>query len=124
MKVLMLFQFAVTTVIYLIVFARPWFRSLRLNDLHKESKPAYFVGLLFAGLFYYGAPLWLWLYGWRLAILLIVSCLGGTFVVFMITSLIIPFEESEKLPVGILIQLLIRVVVGGWLAHNHIRLRD
>ncbi|MEH6504372.1 MAG: hypothetical protein V7682_10790 [Cycloclasticus sp.] len=118
MKELFLFQTGSTLIIYLLFFLIPWLKSWR----KKESGKAYFIGLLFATLLYYGTPVWLWLYGWRTTLLLIISCIGTVFVIAVIIGII--FSVEETFVIGIFLQVPIRVIAGGWLANNHVRLRS
>ncbi len=115
---LFLFQTASSFIMYLLFFLAPWFREGR----NKESNKAYFTGLMFATLFYYGTPIWLWLYGVKTTLFLILYSIGSAFILAMILGAV--FGVSEPITIGILLQIPVRVIAGNWLAHNHVRLRS
>lgn len=114
---LIFFQSGAASIIYLLFFARPWLKAWK----NKQSTPSYFIGLLFSVLFIFGIPLWLWLYGWKSTLLLIISCIGAAFLTVTLIDLIFPIEDKSI--ASIFMQLPVRALVGGWLANNHARLR-
>lgn len=115
---LFLFQATSSFIIYLLFFLAPWFRERR----KKESNKAYFTGLMFATLFYYGAPIWLWLYGVKTTFFLIVYSIGAAFILAVTLGAV--FGVSEPIAIGVLLQIPVRVIAGNWLARNHVRLRS
>jgi ABC-type arginine/histidine transport system permease subunit len=77
---------------------------------------------MFATLFYYGTPIWLWLYGVKTTFFLIVYSIGAAFILAVILGAV--FDVSEPTAIGVLLQIPVRVIAGNWLARNHVRLRS
>lgn len=114
---LFLFQAITSLMLYLLLFIVPWSKEAQKPIPNK----AYFTGLLFSTLYFYGTPIWLLLYGIKATFLLFIACIGVTIVLTMTLDAIYSIEDT--LVVGLLLQIPVRVIAGGWLAHHHARLR-
>lgn len=105
--------------LYLIFFAYPWVNAL-CN--HQESGTSYLIGFLFAALYYLSIPLLWWLYGWEFMLKVILGCTIVTAVTVNLINLFYSFDSL--LLAGMFFQIPVRVAVGGWLAKNHLLMRD
>jgi len=122
---LLLLQAGVTAIIYCFFFARPWFLAWRRTDISKEARPSYFIGFLFATFFYYGAPIWIWRYGWKITAIILLACIVAIFVMVKLTSLALQFDNmGQNFIAGIILQVPVRVAVGRWLAKYDIKLKS
>lgn len=119
MKEMIVFQTCSAAILYLFLFTPSWIRAWRgLEPI--QNRPFYFVGLIFSALFYYGTPIWVWIYGWKNTVIMITACFVITFII--VQSINIAFPIKDKFVAGLYIQIIARVLVGFWLAKNHIRL--
>jgi hypothetical protein len=84
-----------------------------------ENPRAYFWGLLFALLFYFGFPLWWWRYGLRKSIWLMLGCMAPVMAVPAVLRLIGLISDSDtSLAVGLLISVPVRGAGGMWVARR------
>ncbi len=82
---------------------------------------AYFWGLMFAFLFYYGFPVWWWRYGLRKTLELILACIVAVMALQAIlraAGLINVDGLGESLAAGLFVAVPIRAVAGLWVARR------
>ncbi|MDH1430159.1 hypothetical protein N5E89_18075 [Comamonas aquatica] len=117
----------VSVVLYLLFNARGWLRSMRRQNDTEKQPPAYFLGLLFAGLYYYGLPIWLFRYGlnatFRL-LLVCVACSALLLVALRILGMVEVEDFVQSLIYGQVAAVPIRAVAGSWVARNDSRWRS
>tara|TARA_R110002167_G_scaffold12858_1_gene54631 strand:- start:64 stop:387 length:324 start_codon:yes stop_codon:yes gene_type:complete len=80
---------------------------------------AYFWGLAFAVLFYYGFPVWWWRYGLRNTMQLLGICVVlvvAIQTILRVTGAIEVDNFGESMAVGLIIAIPIRVIAGFWVA--------
>jgi len=109
----------ISAVLYLFLYLKPW-RRLKLSNTDSSSpSPNYIIGLSFSIFFYFGLPLWLWRYGWKVTAKIILGCILASLLVPELIDLAIPFDDEEdKYLFSFFIQSPIRVALAIWLA-NH-----
>ena len=114
----------VSVVIYIALNQSRWLTQVRGNAV---ARRAYFAGLLFAGLYYYGFPILWWRYGIGTTVKLLVTCIivGAAF-----QALLLGFgkgganDSGKSLVVAMLIAVPIRAIAGIWVARNDGAWRD
>jgi hypothetical protein len=113
---------AVSTLLYLLFCSASWYRQLRgIGCGSGEPRRAYFWGLLFALLFYYGFPLWWWRYGLRKTVEILFVCISAGIVLQALLRLssAIPVNDlGESIFLGLLLSVPIRAVAGFWVARR------
>lgn len=84
-----------------------------------ENPRAYFWGLLFALLFYFGFPLWWLRYGLIKSIWLMLVCIAAVMAVPAVLRLIGLISDSDSsIAVGLLISVPVRAAGGMWVARR------
>ena len=111
---------AVSAVLYILLSIRGWFEQVsKWQGVSGVPRRAYFCGLTFALLFYYGFPLWWWRYGLWKALHLVFVCVGAVAVLQAIlrTTGSIEVESlGESIVVALLLSMPIRAIGGIWVA--------
>lgn len=100
-------------------------KSVREEVLNPSR--AYFWGLAFAVVFYYGFPVWWWRYGLQNACKLVISCMlivAATQAILRYAGLIEVDGFYEAVAFGLLIAVPVRSLAGLWVAKNDKRWRN
>lgn len=116
-----------SVLLYLLVNARGWLRSMRKQDGTERQPPAYFIGLLFAGLYYYGLPIWLFRYGLKATsklLLVCVACSALLLIALRILGMVEVEDFVQSLVYGQVTAIPIRAIAGSWVARNDSRWRS
>ena len=109
--------------LYLLFSLSGWLKQARGKCSNDAPRRAYFVGLLFAGLYYYGFPIWWWRYGLKTATKLLLACIiVGAILQGMLRAagLITVRDFGESLGIALLIAVPIRAIAGIWVARRDI----
>jgi len=127
MKIILLYNLIppiISAALYLFLYLKPWIRLKRNNTCPYTPSPNYFIGLSFSVFFYFGVPLWLWRYGWKITAKIILGCFITIFLTTQIVDLAIQFEEGGSFLFSFFIQSPIRVAIAVWLAkHDYLLLK-
>lgn len=116
--------------LYLIVVITAVLRSktkANNSDQSPKGRPSYSWGLMYAALFYYGLPVWLWRYGTRNSLKLILSCVLAVAAIqalFRYAGLIEVSDFGESLAFGFICAVPVRAAAGFWVARNDSRWRQ
>jgi len=114
---LILFTAVFSAALYLIFYLKPW-KCSKLDDT-SPPLPNHIIGLSFSIFFYFGLPLWLWRYGWKVTAKIILGCILASLLVPELIDLAIPFDDEEdKYLFSFLIQSPTRVTIAVWLAKH------
>lgn len=121
----------ISAVLYLLLASTSWYRGASGKESAREEAPkpshAYFWGLAFAIVFYYGFPVWWWRYGLQNACKLVISCMlivAATQAILRNAGLIEVDEFHEAVAFGLLISVPVRSLAGLWVAKNDKRWRN
>jgi hypothetical protein len=112
-----------------LLFCMVAFRDSKRRKVTGLTLPwhAYFWGLMFAGLFYIGIPLWWWRYGFRKMLEMLLICFGVVAATTMLLSMIRvhPSDDVvENLILGLIIGIPVRVIAGLWVARRDAEWRN
>ena len=131
MKKILLTLTIISIALYIALAVISWFRHTkerRSIPAHaKEPYPAYFWGLAFALVFYYGFPIWFWRYGVRNTCKLIIACVLIIATIQAILRYLDVIEVDglgESIAASLLIALPVRALAGFWVAKNDRRWRN
>lgn len=111
---------AISAFLYLVFSFMGWFRqATRVRKASNPPRRAYFWGLSFAVLFYYGFPIWWWRYGFWKTMQLLIGCIASGAALQAILRSIGAIEVDdfgESLAMGLLLAVPIRAAAGIWVA--------
>ena len=124
-----IFQGILALILFLALLQRPWIKSKR----NEATKKDYIAGATFATLFFYGIPLFLWIYGLRLTIFSIGACIASERAIEHLIGLIFDlifdlFDDNHITRIitnifGFIaytfLSPIIQSFAGIWLIHNH-----
>jgi hypothetical protein len=117
---------ATSMFLYLLFNLSGWLKQARGAPNDNSPRRAYLVGLLFAGIFYYGFPIWWWRYGLANTVKLFVMCLGAGAICQAILRGMGTLEVNDfgmSLAFAQIIAVPIRAIAGTWIAKNDARWR-
>ncbi len=92
-----------------------------------STRHAYFMGLLFAGLYYYGFPLWWWRYGIKTTAKLLLTCIIAGAIcqaVLRTIGMIVVDDFGKSFAISMLLAVPIRAIAGVWVARHDKCWRD
>ena len=119
----MLKIFLVLSGISALLFCVAAFTGWRRRKKSGSAQPrrAYFWGLMFALLFYYGFPVWWWRYGLRKTLELMLACIVAVMTLQAILRAIGAINVDglgESFAVGLFLAVPIRAVAGLWVTRR------
>lgn len=112
---------AISVFIYLLFNSSGWLRQVRNKCGGDTPRRSYFVGLLFAGLYYNGFPIWWWRYGLKNATKLLLACIIAGAIcqaILRVTGMIEVHGLGESFVISMLIAVPIRAIAGTWVARH------
>lgn len=119
---------SVSAVLYLFLVSKGWLGQIRGAQTSPATpERAYFWGLAFVVLFYYGFPVWWWRYGLRNALKLMAACVISVWVILAFLRGIQAVhvrDLGESVAIGLLVAVPVRAATGLWVARNDARWRS
>lgn len=114
----------ISVVLYILLNQSGWRKRVSGDG---TTRRAYYMGLLFAGLYYYGFPLWWWRYGIKTTAKLLLTCIIAGAIcqaVMREMGLVVAADLGKSFAISMLIAVPIRAIAGVWVARHDKRWRE
>ena len=114
----------ISVVLYILINRSGWRKRV---SGERTARSGYYMGLLFAGLYYYGFPIWWWRYGIKTTAKLLLTCIiaGAIFqAVLRVLGVIVVADFGKSFAISMVIAVPIRAIAGAWVARQDTRWRE